>query len=240
MSVFASSARKSSEARLTRGATPNQVTDHVLANQIGNRIIPNQFGRSGCRCRVAVRRRFLLIAHGVGGRSGGGAAADLFVQRAATWVGSLNQAPSATDLYAFLSHVDLEMSRGADIGETTALMVLASEQGIQGAATGDSVAWWITDSRYVDLSRDAGRKPWLGSGMATIHSFTHGIELGTILVATDGLSKYADAGRLCAIARKSSLDQRPRELIEAVRLPSGTLQDDVAVILARFGNSGTS
>jgi serine/threonine protein phosphatase PrpC len=181
----------------------------------------------------------LLIADGVGGRSGGGAAADFFVQRAATWVGSLTQAPSAHDLHAFLSHVDFEMSRAADIGETTALMVLASADGIQGAATGDSAAWWITDSRYVDLSRDAGQKPWLGSGLARIQPFAHRIERGTLLLATDGLSKYADTARLCAIARGGCLDQLPRELIEAVRLPSGTLQDDVAVILARFNGSGS-
>jgi serine/threonine protein phosphatase PrpC len=181
----------------------------------------------------------LLIADGVGGRSGGGAAADFFVDHATRWVGSFTQAPSAHRLHAFLSDVDLEMSRTADMGETTALMVLASEHGIQGAVTGDSVAWWISDSRYVDLSRNAGQKPWLGSGMASIHSFARGAEHGTLLLATDGLSKYADAGRLCAIARDVSLDQGPRELIEAVRLPSGILQDDVAVILARFGGSGS-
>jgi hypothetical protein len=52
---------------------------------------------------------------------------------------------------------------------------------------------------------------------------------GTLVIATDGLWKYTSL---------ESIEQRVRhggeELAALVRLPSGTFQDDVAVLTCRF------
>jgi hypothetical protein len=51
------------------------------------------------------------------------------------------------------------------------------------------------------------------------------------LVATDGLLKYTSRATLGALAKAGDLQTAIEGLIRAVRLPSGNLQDDVAVVL---------
>lgn len=174
-----------------------------------------------------------MIADGVGGRSGGGAAADYFIRSATTWVESLKQFPGAREQHRFLRDLDLQMTRTAGLGEATAILAFISDSRIIGACVGDSVCWWITDSTCIDLTAAAGQKPWLGSGMARIQSFEQPIQNGTLLIATDGLSKYADRDELCQIARRSSHEKCGTNLIAFMRPPSGMLPDDVAVIVAR-------
>jgi serine/threonine protein phosphatase PrpC len=176
----------------------------------------------------------LLVADGVGGRSGGGAAAE-FVREAVERFGrSWTTPPGELEIAAFLRRLDTEMSRIAEIGETTGVAAVLAESTVAGAAVGDSVAWWIEPDTHVDLTRHASMKPWLGSGAAHPRPFAiPALSAGTLLLATDGLTKYADAGTLCAIARRDNLGAAARELIEAVRPPSRRLPDDVVVILAR-------
>ena len=63
---------------------------------------------------------------------------------------------------------------------------------------------------------------------------SHPLKKGTLLLATDGLWKYADPKTLCAIARGGNLEKAARELAAAVRPASGRLPDDLALILARW------
>lgn len=56
---------------------------------------------------------------------------------------------------------------------------------------------------------------------------------GTLLLATDGLLKYASAKSICDTARGPDLDAVPCRLVELVRLRSGGLQDDVGIIACR-------
>jgi serine/threonine protein phosphatase PrpC len=62
---------------------------------------------------------------------------------------------------------------------------------------------------------------------------------GTLLVASDGLWKYVQRKRIAAIVLEPELDAATRHLIEAARLQSRDLQDDVSVILCR-NHSSTS
>jgi hypothetical protein len=55
----------------------------------------------------------------------------------------------------------------------------------------------------------------------------------TLLLASDGLLRYGRASDITRIASGPDLDAAARALVELVRLPSGTLQDDVAVVLCR-------
>jgi hypothetical protein len=54
-----------------------------------------------------------------------------------------------------------------------------------------------------------------------------------LVVATDGLWSYASGARIAAVAADATLAAIPGRLIELVRLRSGALPDDVAVVVVR-------
>ena len=54
---------------------------------------------------------------------------------------------------------------------------------------------------------------------------------GRVLVPSDGLFKYASPERICALAIQGSVEDAANALANCMRLPSGALQDDVAVFM---------
>jgi len=54
---------------------------------------------------------------------------------------------------------------------------------------------------------------------------------GWLLMASDGLLKYAAREVIARVALEGSVEEGARGLVECVRLPSGMLRDDLAVIL---------
>jgi hypothetical protein len=56
---------------------------------------------------------------------------------------------------------------------------------------------------------------------------------GTLLVASDGLLRYAKLADIARLAAGADLDAAARGLVELVRLSSGALPDDVAMVLGR-------
>ena len=112
--------------------------------------------------------------------------------------------------------------------------------GVAGASVGDSGAWLIGADGSIDLTKSQIRKPGLGTGMAMPIPFHHRKPpVATLLVATDGLLKYASPQQICEKVRAdtTTIDALPHALIDLVRMPSGGLQDDVAVAVARRENS---
>ena len=57
------------------------------------------------------------------------------------------------------------------------------------------------------------------------------------MVASDGLLKYAPRAALARLAGMADLAAAATALVELVRLPTGDLQDDVAVVLCRFAHA---
>jgi serine/threonine protein phosphatase PrpC len=100
-----------------------------------------------------------------------------------------------------------------------------------GASVGDSGAWMIGPKGIVDLTRHQLRKPLIGNGEALPVAFGPSFIEGRLLVATDGLFKYASRAELAKRALDGPLDDAVRSLIDSVRLRSGGLPDDVAVAL---------
>jgi len=101
-----------------------------------------------------------------------------------------------------------------------------------GASVGDSGAWLLTPPDFVDLTEDQNRKPLLGSGLAKPVAFGPYSISGRLLVASDGLFKYVACERIRELATTLPLASTAGALVDAARLPSGALQDDVAVIVA--------
>jgi serine/threonine protein phosphatase PrpC len=75
------------------------------------------------------------------------------------------------------------------------------------------------------------RRPLLGSGESLPVLFEEERRGSRLLVASDGIFKYATAERICALAMRGSVAQAANALADCVRLPSGGLHDDLAVVV---------
>jgi PPM family protein phosphatase len=51
-------------------------------------------------------------------------------------------------------------------GETTAVIAVVDESGVNGASVGDSGAWQVEPAMHIDLACQQIRKPLIGSGEA--------------------------------------------------------------------------
>lgn len=141
----------------------------------------------------------------------------------------LNQIHSADQWAEVLRQIDCRISAG----ESTAVVVDVRPYGIAGASVGDSEAWIINEGKLVELTVNQNRKPLPGSGAASPVSFTCSPLEGVLLVATDGFWSYVKRDQVPAAIAKSDFFAVPRHCIEMVRLPSGELWDDIAIVAAR-------
>ncbi len=174
----------------------------------------------------------MVVADGAGGTGGGAAAADRLL---AALTNRRTEATS-TDWWSVLLELDEELSaRG---GQTTAVVAFVDGDRVRGASVGDSAAWLISpEGGMTDLTVHQRRKPLVGSGEALPVEFEGERRGGRLLLATDGLIKYTPRDRICALAMTGSVVEAVDALINAVRLPSGALQDDVAIVLLGGGQS---
>lgn len=194
---------------------------------------------SGPRCadRCQVLRgpasAIALIADGAGNSITSIAAADFVLRYAAEY---LNGVPILLDDTArfceLLAYIDRALA-AADAGESTGLFVTVSPLGIHGAGVGDCIAWLIDDRGHRELTAEIARKPLLGSGRACPAGFSLPPTAGTLLLATDGLWKYAAVDSICSVARKSPIEAAAAELLTLPALASGAVPDDIGVILVR-------
>jgi len=166
-------------------------------------------------------RTLAIVCDGAGNGGKGGVAAELAIAE----LGRIGQTKFSDWMRALLA-VDQLLKRQAQGGECTCVVVEISDDGAcRGASAGDSEAWMLTaggDVRNLTAHQSRTR---LGSGQAHPVSFRTPL-MGRLLLATDGLFKYARAADIRTRAARG-VDA----LIEGVRLKSGALQDDVAIIL---------
>ena len=186
--------------------------------------------------RLAVRRTptgiIVVVADGAGGVGGGATAAqavcDLVIGR------PLETSRSPEDWVTVLQDADRLMTKSREGGLTTAVVLEVSGTVVFGASVGDSGAWMIGPEGIVDLTQRQLRKPLIGNGEALPVVFGPSFIDGRLLIATDGLFKYAPRAELAKRAVSGSLDDAVRALVDSVRLRSGALQDDVAVALVEL------
>lgn len=177
-------------------------------------------------------RTLAVVADGAGGIGGGAAAAamtcSIVAQRLRT-----GGAGTPEDWAKCLYEADQAVVRTG--GQCAAVVVEVSEGHVVGASVGDSGAWMLMGKAIFDLTENQYRKPLLGSDEAMPMGFGP-IELsGRLLIATDGLFKYATESDITQRAMGVSVNEALARLIEGVRLRSGALQDDVAIILVERG-----
>lgn len=179
--------------------------------------------------RVGVRELddgiVIALADGAGGTGGGAQAAQAVIDAV------LAAAPTVPAWSSFLAELDPAVMRLG--GETTAIALSVTRAEIVGAAVGDSGAWIIRDDGVEDLTAAQERKPLLGGGCMPVEVRSGSLAGGTLLVASDGLLKYAREARIASVVRGAELAAAAHALVELVRLRSGALQDDVSIILCR-------
>jgi PPM family protein phosphatase len=193
--------------------------------------------------RVAVIERpgslVVVVADGAGGRMGGAAAAEGAVQGVRE-AAAMEPLARTGDWVQLLRSIDADLVADPEAGETTLVGLTLSAAGIVGASVGDSGAWVVDTAGWRDLTARQQRKPDAGTGMAAAVPFQCGPLEGTLLLATDGLLKYAVPERIAPVARGADLQAAAAQVVELVRLPSGELWDDVGVVLCRLtGRGGT-
>lgn len=182
----------------------------------------------------------LVAADGVGGQAGGGEAADLAVRRV------LEEAPGLRTngpraWRSLLMALDSEISDANEAGQTTlAVVCITPKRRVVGASVGDTEAWLVTPGGHFKLTGGQRRKPYLGSGMTTPIAFAMSAprEGGTIVLATDGLFRYAPHEALEEAALLPDLEEAATLLVNLARLPTGALPDDIAVLLCRLPATG--
>ncbi len=113
-------------------------------------------------------------------------------------VAKLAQDVATADWFEVLLEFDYELCVGRSNGETTGVIAYIDEEGVRGASVGDSGAWLISASgAMVDMTARQRRRPMLGSGEALPVELETDHRGSRILLASDGLIKYAAADQVC-------------------------------------------
>lgn len=168
----------------------------------------------------------IALADGAGGTGGGSKAAQAVIDAV---FAAASQRPSWSSLLADLDRDAVRLGGG----QTTVIILSVTRTGVVGAAVGDSAAWVIRDTSIEDLTAGQLRKPLLGAGCVPSPVGGRALEGGTLLVASDGLIKYASQASIARIASGADLASAALSLVDLVRLRSGELQDDVSIVLCR-------
>ena len=143
----------------------------------------------------------LVLADGAGGTSHGEVAAQAVVDT----VQALARVDADWSSTLCSLDVDSERLRG---GQTTAIVLIVGET-IRGASVGDSEAWLVSpDGRIEPLTANQVRKPLVGAGCEPIATTGATLGTGTLVVASDGLFRHANARDIARIACKPM--SRPR------------------------------
>jgi PPM family protein phosphatase len=177
----------------------------------------------------------LAVADGVGGQPGGGEAAQLAVETVEL-EGTALIRREARDWRGLVRALDDALAAHPDAGQTTLIALCLTSGKILGASVGDSEAWWITAEGHFDLTEAQKGKPYLGSGAAEPVAFALALtEPGTLLLATDGLFKYADSLAITEAVRSASTVEAAAEALEVLAsAPAGRFYDDLALVLVRL------
>ncbi|MCA9254173.1 MAG: protein phosphatase 2C domain-containing protein [Phycisphaerales bacterium] len=199
--------------------------------------IATEGANTPCQDRVAILERdgasVIALVDGAGGTGNGRAAADFVIDALAGETPEASQRVNPLYWRDALARIDRSLHR-AGHGQSTCIVIALAPEKIVGASVGDSQAWLILPDTFVALTENQRRKPLLGDGAATPVGFELNRRPGTLLVASDGLFNYVGHTRILDIARESPPECAPERLINAARLRSGALNDDIAIALGNL------
>lgn len=171
-----------------------------------------------------------VVADGAAGIAGGSHAAEQCVAFVQNMIAA-NVPRDEVYWMEALTRLDDAMLRDGNAGESTCIVIEVRDGVCFGACVGDSRAVHFDGDESVDLTLQQSRKPLLGSGDAVLSPIRFDLKAGRLLMATDGLWKYALWSDILAVLDSHVWESLPVQLVDSVRLPSGNLQDDVGVVV---------
>jgi PPM family protein phosphatase len=175
----------------------------------------------------------LIVADGVGGQPGGGPAAEYTVQRVRDAVPALDIADPIA-WHGLVKAIGDELWEISETGQTTLVVIAVTPKKLVGISVGDSEGWLIQRGGYFDMTGGQRRKPYLGSMADPVPFSLPRPRNGTILIATDGLFKYAPVEPIIDTALLPDIEEAATRLADLARLPTGKLPDDIAIVLCRL------
>jgi serine/threonine protein phosphatase PrpC len=186
-------------------------------------------------CEIFERDDLLVVAlaDGGGGMRGGAAASHWLIALVESAVKD-----RAFPLEAMNAWVDLFKTADAGLaenraGETTGIVVVLGPRRLIGVSTGDSEAWVVSSTQTDNLTVGQYTRQRLGSNRATPTSFERPAPSDALVVASDGLFKFAAMDVIANVVRAQAIGPAAKGLVELVRLGSGKVAEDVAVVLVR-------
>jgi serine/threonine protein phosphatase PrpC len=191
-------------------------------------------GRRNSEDRAEVFHRgsdlVVVVADGAGGMRGGARASAALIENVRSVAADHSLNVHDDGLWSgLLMEADAALA-ARRVGETTGVVVVVGTGGVTGVSVGDSEAWVVSAKSVDDLTRHQER-PRLGSGRATPVVFHRAGVGGVLLVATDGLFRYASPERISATVRACEASRVAQRLTKLVQMPSGAYQDDVGIVV---------
>src|SRR5262249_9467668 len=120
-------------------------------------------------------------------------------------------------------------------GETTGVVVALGPRGIVGVSTGNSEAWLVGLEWVDNLTVGQRTEGRLGARRTTPTPFQRAAPKPAVLVvASDGLFKFAAPDVIASVVRTQAIGPAAENLVELVKLRSGKVAEDVAVVLVRL------
>ena len=171
----------------------------------------------------------IALADGVSGMFGGIEAATQAVH---SWMHEKSLAPELA-----LAEADSLLSRAPHGGQTTAIFLELTADGLRGASVGDSCVRFLeANGTWKELTEHQRARPYLGSGAAVPIPFTRiPRESGRLLIASDGLWRYMDLADIWASAQLNPLEAAADALLNKPPFPvSKDYLDDVSFVLVSW------
>jgi serine/threonine protein phosphatase PrpC len=106
-------------------------------------------------------------------------------------------------------------------------------RGVVGISAGDSEAWVVTPTAADELTVGRQAKQRLGTNRVVPTTFERSALNGVLVVGSDGLFKFAAPDVIARVVRNNEFASAATLLIDLVRLRSGQMADDAAVVLVR-------
>jgi serine/threonine protein phosphatase PrpC len=120
-------------------------------------------------------------------------------------------------------------------GETTGVVVVFGPRGLVGVSTGDSEAWLVAPTQIDNLTVGQHTEERLGTRRTTPTPFQRAaLHDEAVVVASDGLFKFAARDVIARVVRTQAIGLAAKNLVELVKLRSGKVAEDVAVVLVRL------
>ena len=174
----------------------------------------------------------LVVADGAGGVSGAAEAAQLVLDGVEAFLADGQDPRSASGWSQLLMEIDERVLAAPEAGESTAVVVHLSSDGLVGASVGDSEAWLLERDTLRVLTENQRRKR-IGMGSIWAEPFEAAPLHGDLLLGSDGLFRYLTREDILPLLEPSDGETCLQALETALLARFEKLPDDLGLVLAR-------